>query len=162
MSPTDQGRNMAHLDQSMDLGGRVRWFIRGNYQGGGTIKRLCREFNWNEAKAKRVFNGEGIRNEDVDLMARRWGWRFVQFIYSPVCGPGGLAHDIAEFKASLERIEACVAGGASAVRDAWVLSRSDAPTDGRNMPRPVAGVSVERGSSERDGAEHPELKAAAE
>lgn len=88
MSSDEKGRKMAQLDQTLDLGARVRWFIRGNYTGGGTIKRLCREFDWNESKAKRVFNGEGIRNEDLDEMAKRWGWRFVHFIFSPVAGVG--------------------------------------------------------------------------
>jgi hypothetical protein len=174
MSRNEKGRNMAHLDQTMDLGARVRWFIRGNYQGGGTIKRLCREFNWNEAKAKRVFNGEGIRGDDLDLMAKRWGWRFVDFIFGPMTGQsaGGrddISQHVAELRASVERLHDCMARGALLVRGEPVSPRADAALGGRALPGagaavPGAGETVPAGSGAggRVGVRDPGVKRAAE
>ncbi len=173
MSCNEKVRNVSHLDQAMDMAGRVRWFIRGAYQGGGKVKRLARDFDWSHAKAKRVFEGESIRQQDVEKMARRWGWRFVQFIYSPVVGgvwgPDDVSQHVVELKAAVQRIEACVVGASGAVRDAWVLSRADAAPGGRalsaggaDLPRVGEALPAGGGEGERVVARDAGLKAAAE
>jgi hypothetical protein len=91
---------------AVDLGPRVAWFLKGVYLGDSALKRIARDYNVSVGTAKLWWNGKCPTSEHLTAMAKRWGWRFVTFVFE---GPIGTPAMFAEMQASEERIARRVA-----------------------------------------------------
>jgi len=109
---------MVQAYQNLDLGPRVGWFLRTAYPG-ARAKRIANQFGVSETTAKRWMSGVTPTSEHLQAMAKEWGWRFVQFVYQPVCGGGSfdeaMSADLRAMEARLARLEARENAGIRAV-----------------------------------------------
>lgn len=123
MNSERTGKRVSETANHM-VGDKVAHWLRMAYRDSVT-KRAAQQFNVSEGTAKRWKRGVPPTAEHLNAMAKAWGWRFVEFIYSPVCaGPNydsRLAADVNELKARLTRLEATTNDGAQAAGE----SRAD-------------------------------------
>lgn len=85
-SPAD-GRAMNSDAAAIHVGPRVGQWLRDTaYPGPNKLKRLMRDLGAAEGTGKDWLAGKRPSQEWLDCMAAKWGWRFLAFIYAPVCG----------------------------------------------------------------------------
>lgn len=79
-------KRMARMigNTSSILGQRTSFWLGIAYPGAGKRKRIAREFDVSEGTARNWLGGICPTQEYLGQMARKWGWRFVQFIHAPL------------------------------------------------------------------------------
>lgn len=92
---------------AVDLGARVAWFLRGAYLGDSALKRIARDYGVSVGTSKLWWNGKCPTSEHLTAMAKRWGWRFVTFVFE---GPVGTPANVAEMRELDERVARIEAG----------------------------------------------------
>jgi hypothetical protein len=116
------------------VGDRVAWWLKLAYRD-SVAKRAAQQFAVSEGTAKRWKRGIAPTSEHLAAMAKAFGWRFVEFIYSPVCaGPdydSRLSADILQLKQRIARLEDTKNEGSAAGDQ----GRSDAAGGNRNLSR---------------------------
>lgn len=78
-----------------EMGTRVAAWLRQAYPRDGA-KLVAREFNASPHTTRRWFEGSLPKNRHMAAMARKWGHRFVAFVYEPAIGPWGTVDGWAE------------------------------------------------------------------
>lgn len=129
------------------VGDRVSHWMRMAYRD-SVAKRAAQQFGVSEGTAKRWKRGVPPTSEHLSAMAKTWGWRFVEFIYSPVCaGPdydSRLSADIVQLKARVERLEASPNDGHQAAGESRVDAHSQGTVgDGREAVTPGSLIDTE-------------------
>lgn len=82
-----KGRDMADwCHDTADIGPRVGTWLRQAYPG-CAAKNAARDFDVSERQAKRWLSGERPNTERLTLMGRKWGWRFMHFVYEGILPP---------------------------------------------------------------------------
>lgn len=77
---------MPHDGMTLEMGARVAAWVRQAYPR-DTAKLLARDFGASPHTTKKWIGGCLPSNEHLAAMGRRWGKRFLAFVYEPVVGP---------------------------------------------------------------------------
>lgn len=160
----ERGVNMTSQAIAAEMGQRVAYWLRQAYPRDGA-KLAAQEFKASPHTTRRWLEGGLPESRHLQAMASKWGKRFVAFVYEPVVGPWGeygIEDDIAELRASVERLTDCVARGPFVVRRDAVVPRAAAETVGRKLSRPLNGVPMVSRQDERSGDVADRVKEAAE
>lgn len=87
MATKRKGHEMASAyHEQIEFGARVSWWLRLSYRT-STAKRVARDFDISERQAKRWLAGERPTPEHIECMARKFGWRFIDFVFEGIAGP---------------------------------------------------------------------------
>jgi len=156
MSPNERDQKMAYLNQE-DIPYRVRWFLLGHYRGAGRVKRISRELDVSLRKAARLLAGENVTSSDLQSMAKRYGYGFIQFIFAPLA-PGnadGFTRTAATAQAGIEALDRATRGGALSVVPPAVAHqpRGGASGEGIAGDRSLGGAGEGEGAPVRKAAE---------
>lgn len=99
--------NPGHFAEARD---RAAFFVRA---AGLSAKQIGRAVGGSERTGQRIRDGQAT-GEQIAQLAGPLGWRFVHFVFEPLCGPAAVARDqevIDDLTARLARIEAAVCSG---------------------------------------------------
>lgn len=127
MSRKRMAQKMSQTYQELDLGPRVQHWLKLVYHG-SRAKLIARDHDVSESTAKRWLSGERPTSDVLTVMARRWGWRFVSFVFEPAVGTPAMYAEMEAMDARLRRLE-----GERVAEDARValaMARQDAELAG--------------------------------
>jgi hypothetical protein len=97
---------MAQADLFMsEVGSKTAFWLRSHF-GGSVTKNTANLLEISERQAKRILAGGAPTSEQLGILARRFGWRFVNFVMEPAVGSPAI---YAAMEASEERIAQRVA-----------------------------------------------------
>ncbi len=106
------GHMMANPGQIAETRERAAFWVRA---AGLSAKEVGRAVGSSERTGQRIRDGLAT-SEHVTALAAAFKWRFVHFVFEPLCGPAAVARDqevIDELTSRLARIEAAVCGPGS-------------------------------------------------
>lgn len=110
MTRKRKAKLLSQTANNFDLGPRWQAWLRDQvYRGPHAAKRIARDWNVSEGTAKLWLSGKRPTSEYVEEARRRWGWRFVQFVFAPPGIERQLDAELAQLKqrvALLERASA--------------------------------------------------------
>lgn len=92
----------------MEVGQRVALWLRQAYPRDGA-KLAANDFDASPHTTKKWFAGALPENRHMTAMAKRWGKRFLAFVYEPAVGPWRdyvLHEELQDLKSRLARLEA--------------------------------------------------------
>ena len=98
---------------TMEMGARVSAWARQAYPR-DTAKLLARDFGASPHTTKKWLSGCLPSNEHLAAMGRRWGKRFLAFVYEPVVGPWrhyAMDEELRDLKSRIAEIEREYADG---------------------------------------------------
>jgi hypothetical protein len=94
---------------NFDLGPRWQAWLRDQvYRGPHAAKRIARDWSVSEGTAKLWLSGKRPTSEYIEEARRRWGWRFVQFLFAPPGVERQLDAELYQLKQRLARLERAI------------------------------------------------------
>lgn len=108
-------RKMQMTDMTAEIGSRVGFWMRQEWPR-DTAKLAARAFGASERTAEKWIAGAMPSNLHMTAMMKRWGARFVAFVYEPALGgefaPYAIKQELQEVQAQLTRLERKIANAA--------------------------------------------------
>ena len=88
---------------SAEMGARVAFWLRSAY-GSSRAKHVAREFNVSVRTAEDWIGGHCPTSKHLEAMAKRWGWRFIHFVYEGAVGCPAIDARITAIEAEIDAL----------------------------------------------------------
>ena len=134
---------MAQMDLLMsEVGARTAFWLRAAWSG-SVVKQTANLLGISERQAKRLLSGVPPTSDQLGILARKFGWRFVNFVMEPAVGTPAMLAEMQAFDERLRRLEAerkadealvleAVGPGADRRGGGASMGREDAPAADRD------------------------------
>jgi len=86
MASNEKHQKMSQTANDANLGDRIGWWARMAWPG-SRAKNLANMLGISESQAKRIIGGAAPTSEQMAIMAKAWGWRFIDFVFEGLAGP---------------------------------------------------------------------------